>query len=61
MALRDELSRLLEKHSVTDVSKELSVLLGNQAEQAMENGDMIYGERLQVASNKFWEMEDLGL
>lgn len=61
MALRDELSRLLSKHSVTEVSKEMSVLLGRQAEQAVEDGDLLYGERLQVASSKFWEMEDLGL
>jgi hypothetical protein len=61
MALRDELSRILDAHSVTDVSKELSLLLGRQAEQAIENGDVLYGERLSVASLKFWEMEDIGL
>jgi hypothetical protein len=61
MALRDELSRILGTHSVTDVSKELSLLLGRQAEQAIENGDVLYGERLGIASTKFWEMEDIGL
>ena len=36
-------------------------LLGRQAEQAIENGDVLYGERLGIASLKFWEMEDIGL
>jgi hypothetical protein len=61
MALRDDLSRVLGAHSVTDVVREMSMLLNRQADQAMENGDVLYGERLQIASQKFWEMEELGL
>jgi hypothetical protein len=61
MSLRDDLSRLLDKHSVTEICKEFSFLLSRQAEQAIEDGNLIYGERLQDISNKFWEMENAGL
>lgn len=61
MALRDELSRILEKHSVTEVTQELSHILGNMSRDAFESGDMILGERLESASNHFWQMEDFGV
>lgn len=61
MALRDELSRILDKHSVTDICKEFSFLLSKRAEEVIEDGNLIYGERLQDISNKFWEMESAGL
>lgn len=61
MALRDELSRILEKHSVTEVTQELSNILGNMSRDAFENGDMILGERLESASGHFWQMEDFGV
>jgi len=61
MALRDDLSRVLGAHPVTDVVREMSILLNRQADQAMENGDVLYGERLQIASQKLWELEELGL
>ena len=61
MALRDELSRLLSENTVTEMTRELSVLLGNRAQDAMENGDMIFAERLQAAADHFWRMEDFGV
>ena len=61
MALRDELSRLLSENSVTELTKEMSVVLGGRAQEAMENGDMIFAERLQAAADHFWQMEDFGI
>lgn len=61
MSTRDDLTRLLEKHSVTDLSKELSVILDQRARDAAENGDLIYSERLQAAADQFWRMEDFGI
>jgi len=54
MSLRDDLSRLLEKHSVTEITKELSVLCSQKANLAMEQGDDIYAERLDETSNALW-------
>ena len=57
MALRDDLSRLLEKHSVTEITKELSVLCSQKANLAMEQGDDIYAERLDETSNALWAVD----
>lgn len=61
MALRDELFRILSENSVTDVTKEMSIILGRRAEIAMENGDAIFSDRLQAAADHFWRMEDFGV
>lgn len=61
MGLRDDLVRLLSENSVTDVTKEMSVILGKKAEIAMENGDSIFSDRLQAAADHFWAMEDFGV
>jgi hypothetical protein len=57
MSLRDDLSRLLEKHSVTEITKELSVLCSQKANLAMEQGDDIYAERLDETSNALWSVD----
>jgi len=57
MSLRDDLSRLLEKHSVTEITKELSVLCSQKANLAMEQGDDIYAERLHETSNALWAVD----
>jgi hypothetical protein len=57
MSLRDDLSRLLEKHSVTEITKELSVLCSQKANLAMEQGDDIYAERLDETSNALWAVD----
>jgi len=57
MALRDDLSRILEKHSFTEITKELSVLCSQRAGAAMESGDEIYAERLEQTSNALWEID----
>jgi hypothetical protein len=57
MSLRDDLSRLLEKHSVTEITKELSVLCSQKANLAMEQGDDIYAERLDETSNALWAID----
>jgi len=57
MSLRDDLSRLLESHSVTEITKELSVLCSQKASLAMEQGDDIYAERLDECSNALWSID----
>jgi hypothetical protein len=57
MSLRDDLSRLLEKHSVTEITKELSVLCSQKANLAMEQGDDLYAERLDETSNTLWAID----
>lgn len=57
MSLRDDLSRLLEKHSVTEITKELSVLCSQKANLAMEQGDDLYAERLDESSNALWAVD----
>lgn len=57
MALRDDLSRLLESNSVTEITKELSVLCSQKASLAMEQGDDIYAERLDECSNALWAID----
>lgn len=57
MALRDDLSSLLEKHSVSDITKELSVLCSRRAGEAMERGDAIYAEQLDACSNALWDLD----
>jgi hypothetical protein len=57
MSLRDDLSRLLESHSVTEITKELSVLCSQKATIAMEQGDDIYAERLDECSNSLWSID----
>jgi len=57
MSLRDDLSRLLEKHSVTEITKDLSVLCSQKANLAMEQGDDIYAERLYETSNALWAVD----
>ena len=61
MSLRDDLSRILAKHSVTEVTQEMSQILGNMSRDAFEQGEMVLGERLESASSHFWEMEDFGV
>lgn len=57
MALRDDLSRLLEKHSASEITKELSVLCSQRADVAMEQGDSIYAEQLHSCANALWEID----
>jgi hypothetical protein len=57
MSLRDDLSRLIESHSVTEITKELSVLCSQKASLAMEQGDDIYAERLDECSNALWSID----
>jgi hypothetical protein len=57
MSLRDDLSRLLESNSVTEITKELSVLCSQKASLAMEQGDDIYAERLGECSNALWSID----
>jgi len=57
MSLRDDLSRLLESNSVTEITKELSVLCSQKANLAMEKGDDIYAERLEDCSNALWQID----
>ena len=57
MALRDDLSRLLETHTVSEVTKELSVLCSQRAGTAMERGDNIYAEQLDACSNALWDLD----
>ena len=61
MTLKGELERLLLRHSVTEISKELSVILNHQSSVANEDGNGILAERLDMASNYLWEMEDFGV
>lgn len=61
MSLRDDLARILDRNSLSEVTKEMSLLLGQKSEQAFENGDMIYGEQLRAASDHFWAMENYGV
>lgn len=61
MSLKGELEKLLQRHSVTELSKELSVILNHQSSIANENGEHILAERLDLASNYLWEMEDFGV
>ena len=57
MALRDDLSRLIETHSVSEITKELSVLCSQRAGTAMERGDNIYAEQLDSCSNALWDLD----
>ena len=57
MALRDDLSRLLETNSVSEITKELSVLCSQKAGVAMEGGDAIYAEQLDACSNALWDLD----
>lgn len=57
MSLRDDLSRLIESYSVTEITKELSVLCSQKASLAMEQGDDIYAERLDECSNALWSID----
>lgn len=61
MALRDELTRMVEAYSLTELAHELSLVLHRKSADAYENGDLIYAERLDVASKKLWELDELGL
>jgi hypothetical protein len=61
MTLREDLSRLLNRYSVTEISKELSVILNHRSSQAREEGQDILSERLDAASNFLWDMEDFGV
>lgn len=57
MALREELSRLFEKHPASDITKELSVLCSQRASVAMDKGDQIYAEQLDACANALWEID----
>ena len=57
MSLRDELSRLIEKHPVTDITKELSVLCSQRAGMAMERGDGIYSQQLDACADALWDLD----
>lgn len=57
MALRDDLSRILEKHTVGEITKELSVICSQRAQVAMERGDDIYSEQLDACANALWEID----
>jgi len=57
MALRDDLSRLLETNSVSEITKELSVLCSQRAGMAAERGDAIYAEQLDACSNALWDLD----
>lgn len=61
MTLKGELEKLLQRHSVTEISKELSVILNQQSGIAREDNNQILSERLDMASNYLWEMEDFGV
>lgn len=61
MALREDVARLLDRNSLSEIVREMSVVLGQKSEQAMENGDMIYSEQLKAASDHFWQMENYGV
>lgn len=57
MALRDDLSRILETNTVGEVTKELSVLCSRKAGEAMEKGDSIYAEQLDACANSLWDFD----
>ena len=57
MALRDELSRLLETRSVSEITKELSVLCSQRAGMAAERGDDIYAEQLDACATALWNLD----
>jgi len=57
MSLRDELARLLESNSVTEITKEVSVICSQKARLAMDRGDDIYAERLEECANALWEID----
>ena len=57
MALRDELSRLLETNSVSEITKELSVICSQKAGVAMERGDEIYAGQLDACSTALWDLD----
>lgn len=61
MSLREDVARLLDRHSLSEVVREMSLVLGDKAERAFENGDVIYGEQLKSASDHFWQMENYGV
>ena len=61
MSLKGDLEKILQRHSVTELSKELSVILNHQSSIASENGEQILAERLDLASSYLWEMEDFGV
>jgi len=61
MSLRDDVARILDRSSLSEVTKEMSMVLGQKSQQAFENGDMIYGEQLKAAADHFWAMDDYGV
>ena len=61
MSLREDVARLLDRSSLSEVVREMSLVLGEKAERAFENGDMIYGEQLKSAADHFWQMENYGV
>ena len=61
MTLREDLARLLDRYSVTEISKELSVILNQRSGEAREDGNDILSDRMDAASNYLWEMEDFGV
>lgn len=61
MTLREDLARLLNRYSVTEISKELSVILNQRSGVAEAQGEEILSERMNAASNYLWDMEDFGV
>lgn len=61
MSLREDVARLLDRNSLSELSREISLVLGEKSERAFENGDMIYGEQLKSAADHFWQMETYGV
>lgn len=61
MSLREDVARILDRNSLSEVAREMSLVLGEKSEQAYENGDSVYGEQLKAAADHFWQMENYGV
>jgi hypothetical protein len=61
MSLREDITHLLAVNSLSELTREMSLVLGEKSERAFENGDMIYGEQLKAAADHFWQMDNYGL
>lgn len=61
MTLRDSVTRILSENSLSEISKELSVALNRMSAVAMEQGDIVYAERLESAANAMWDIESFGV
>lgn len=61
MSLREDVARLLDGYSLSEVVREMSVVLDAKSGQAFENGDTVYAEQLKSAADHFWQMENYGV